>query len=104
MLPSFSTYEIELGHLPCEVYGFLKRIFDPLLIIIDAGKHPFHLHGHNFQAIARSEESAGVFDPTNATQTQYPEIPMRRDTFVLNPQGHVVLRFKADNPGVWLFQ
>jgi iron transport multicopper oxidase len=28
---------------------------------------------------------------------------MRRDTFVLYPQGYIVLRFKADNPGVWLF-
>jgi iron transport multicopper oxidase len=28
---------------------------------------------------------------------------MRRDTFVLRPDGYIVLRFKADNPGVWLF-
>lgn len=28
---------------------------------------------------------------------------MRRDTFVLRPEGHIVLRFQADNPGVWLF-
>lgn len=27
---------------------------------------------------------------------------MRRDTFVLRPQGYIVLRFKADNPGLWL--
>lgn len=28
---------------------------------------------------------------------------MKRDTFVLNAEGHMVLRFVADNPGVWLF-
>ena len=28
---------------------------------------------------------------------------MRRDTFVLKPGGFIVLRFRADNPGVWLF-
>lgn len=28
---------------------------------------------------------------------------MRRDTFVLRPEGYIVLRFQADNPGVWLF-
>lgn len=28
---------------------------------------------------------------------------MRRDTFVLHPEGHMVLRFEANNPGVWLF-
>ena len=78
-----------------------------LLILIDrcldTGKHPFHLHGHNFQAIARSDVNAGAFDATNASMTDYPAIPMRRDTFVLKPQGHIVLRFTADNPGVWLF-
>lgn len=70
---------------------------------LDSGKHPFHLHGHTFQAIARSEEEAGPFDATNASQTVYPEIPMRRDTFVLRPEGHIVLRFQANNPGIWLF-
>lgn len=40
---------------------------------------------------------------TNATQTHYPAIPMRRDTFVLKPEGYIVLRFQADNPGVWFF-
>ncbi|KAF2860222.1 multicopper oxidase [Piedraia hortae CBS 480.64] len=35
----------------------------------DLGKHPFHLHGHNFQVIVRN----------------------------------FVIRFRADNPGVWLF-
>ena len=28
---------------------------------------------------------------------------MRRDTLVLRPDGYIVLRFRADNPGVWLF-
>ncbi|KAH8656996.1 Cupredoxin [Tricladium varicosporioides] len=70
---------------------------------LDSGKHPFHLHGHNFQTIVRSDEDAGVFDAKNSSQIQYPAIPMRRDTLVLHPNGHMVMRFKADNPGVWLF-
>ncbi|KAG4220106.1 hypothetical protein PC116_g31415, partial [Phytophthora cactorum] len=32
-----------------------------------------------------------------------PATPMRRDTLVLFPTGYIVLRFRADNPGVWLF-
>ncbi len=28
---------------------------------------------------------------------------MRRDTLLVRPNGHIVLRFKSDNPGVWLF-
>lgn len=70
----------------------------------DTGKHPMHLHGHAFQAIYRSEESAGFYDPTNVTVNgAFRAIPMRRDTFVIMPEGFFVLRFKADNPGVWLF-
>jgi iron transport multicopper oxidase len=67
----------------------------------DVGKHPFHLHGHNFQAIWRSDENAGDYDPT--TNISFPAIPMRRDTFMIRPGGNIVLRFTADNPGVWLF-
>ena len=28
---------------------------------------------------------------------------MRRDTILVAPNGHVVLRFRTDNPGVWVF-
>ncbi|KAI1388946.1 multicopper oxidase [Hypoxylon trugodes] len=70
---------------------------------LDTGRHPFHLHGHNFQALYRSEDLAGTFEDANLTEADYPEIPMRRDTFVLFDTGFIVLRFRADNPGIWLF-
>lgn len=63
----------------------------------DAGKHPFHLHGHNFQAVVRSDEDAGFYDADN--HTAFPAMPMRRDTFMVRPNGNFVVRFKADNPG-----
>jgi iron transport multicopper oxidase len=66
---------------------------------LDTGKHPFHLHGHNFQVIARSDDNGGSYS-NNVT---FPKIPMRRDTILVRPLGYIVLRFKADNPGVWLF-
>lgn len=70
----------------------------------DTGKHPFHLHGHVFQAVYRSEENAGFYDSTNTTVTNaFKAAPMRRDTFVVEPSGFFVVRFRADNPGVWLF-
>lgn len=28
---------------------------------------------------------------------------MRRDTILVRPNGYIVLRFRSDNPGVWLF-
>ncbi|KAL7963551.1 Cupredoxin [Trichoderma compactum] len=70
---------------------------------LDSGRHPFHLHGHAFQAIHRSEEEAGTFEDEALTESDYPSVPMRRDTLVIWPNGNIVMRFKADNPGVWLF-
>jgi iron transport multicopper oxidase len=67
----------------------------------DPGKHPFHLHGHAFQVVTRSEADAGFFVPGNVTAL--PTTPMKRDTVLVRPNGHVVLRFRADNPGVWIF-
>ena len=55
----------------------------------DDGKHPFHLHGHNFQVL-----------PLDGP---YPAFPVRRDTVTVPALGGLRLRFRADNPGVWLF-
>lgn len=67
----------------------------------DTGKHPFHLHGHDFQVIYRSPEEWGLYDSQN--HTAFPSVPMRRDTFMVRPEGNFVIRFRADNPGIWLF-
>ncbi|KAJ2893586.1 iron transport multicopper oxidase fet3 [Zalerion maritima] len=91
-----------------QVYGtwtnpFVYEKDEVIQIVInnlDPGRHPFHLHGHHFQAIYRSEEEAGEFDPETA---EFPDRPMRRDTLVIQPDGNMVVRFKADNPGVWVF-
>jgi len=31
-----------------------------------------------------------------------PAVPMRRDTWLIAPNGYTVIRFVADNPGVWV--
>ncbi len=64
----------------------------------DPGKHPFHLHGHAFQTVIRSGEDAGFY----ANNGSYAEVPMRRDTVMVRPNGHMVLRFRADNPDMFL--
>lgn len=69
----------------------------------DAGKHPWHLHGHDFQVLARSSDNAGDYNPANTTSHANTTTPMRRDTLMVPPNGHFVVRFRADNPGVWLF-
>ena len=84
------------------VYGsstnsfILKRneVIEIVLNNDDPGKHPFHLHGHAFQAIVRSQQDAGFY---NGNET-LPKLPMRRDTFMVHPRGNIVLRFRADNP------
>ena len=91
------------------VYGGYTNAFvldkDDIVDIVlnneDTGKHPFHLHGHAFQAIYRSPENAGAW--TNANESQFAATPMRRDTLYVLPTGNFVIRFKADNPGVWFF-
>ncbi|WVR04856.1 hypothetical protein IAU60_001868 [Kwoniella sp. DSM 27419] len=69
----------------------------------DAGFHPFHFHGHEFQIVHKS------FDVTSNDTTVNPAIdesqknPARRDTIVIPPTGSVTLRWRADNPGAWMF-
>ncbi|KAL1626493.1 hypothetical protein SLS56_006804 [Neofusicoccum ribis] len=76
-------------------------IIDIVLNNDDTGKHPFHLHGHAFQVIHRSDDDAGHYDASN--HSAFPSVPARRDTVLVRPSGNFVIRFKADNPGVWLF-
>lgn len=71
----------------------------------DPGKHPFHLHGHDFQVLTRGADDSGDWDEEalrNGSVT-YPTTPMRRDTLLVRPNGHFVIRFRSDNPGVWIF-
>lgn len=86
------TNQFVLGH---------NQVIEIVLNNDDPGKHPFHLHGHVFQTIHRSAENAGYFDASN--HSAFPATPMRRDTILVRPQGNIVLRFRSDNPGVWLF-
>jgi iron transport multicopper oxidase len=66
---------------------------------LDSGRHPFHLHGHHFQSIYRGAEETGTFEEAGVVEADFPSTPMRRDTLVIWPEGNIVLRFRADNPG-----
>ncbi|KAL1839341.1 hypothetical protein VTJ49DRAFT_1637 [Mycothermus thermophilus] len=65
----------------------------------DTSAHPFHLHGHHFQVVYRAPSEAGVWP---GRDENYTSVPPRRDTVTVQPNSYVVLRFKANNPGVWL--
>lgn len=84
------------------------EVIEIVLNNMDPGKHPFHLHGHTFQVVSRSEgtdddENPQIYDPSNPEHNKFPDNPMMRDTVMVNENGFVVLRFKAANPGVWFF-
>lgn len=73
----------------------------------DTGKHPFHLHGHAFQVVVRgpdyTDETDPIpYDPSNFTSDVL-DYPLVRDTVYVRPQSYFVIRFKANNPGVWFF-
>lgn len=90
-----------------EVYGSYTHSFvlekDEIVQInlnnLDPGRHPFHLHGHNFQALHRAPEEGGTIEDTNPQEADFPRVPMRRDTLMVWPNGNIIMRFKADNPG-----
>ncbi|KAH8804527.1 iron transport multicopper oxidase FET3 [Xylogone sp. PMI_703] len=62
--------------------------------------HPFHLHGHQFQVCERPSSGEGTYD---GGTRNFQQIPMRRDVLSVNANSYGVIRFRADNPGVWLF-
>lgn len=94
--------------LSTEVYGpqtqaFILKHLDMVEIVLnnlDAGKHPFHLHGHVFQLVGRGP---GVYDGNTSNVEWHLDNPARRDTIQVPDGTFVILRFRADNPGVWFF-
>ncbi|KAL3444054.1 Cupredoxin [Aspergillus insuetus] len=98
------THPFVLGH---------NQVVEIILNNGDTGSHPFHLHGHNFQVVSRYPTYAdGFFNYADSDEpvaynasdhSSFPAYPARRDTLVAPPQGYFVIRFLADNPGVWLF-
>lgn len=77
---------------------------------LDDGAHPFHLHGHSFYVLSRyrTDRRAG-WGSYNPFDGQKPPpggldvtAPLLKDTVVVPRRGHVVVRFRADNPGIWM--
>ncbi|RHZ82297.1 hypothetical protein Glove_109g260 [Diversispora epigaea] len=62
--------------------------------------HPFHLHGHTFWIIA---SGPGVTMANISTSKYNLKNPVIRDTTIVPANGHIVIRYIADNPGVWAF-
>ncbi|KAK4041644.1 putative laccase precursor [Parachaetomium inaequale] len=87
------------------------RIFFP-------AAHPMHLHGHDFALLRQSSNNwfddaernttgeGAWFTPKNLNcQNEHIKCknPPRRDVVLLPASGYVIIAFKADNPGAWIF-
>jgi hypothetical protein len=114
---------LALRHLPRESWDanqlvpFIRyRARKPLWVDIiinnlDDDSHPFHLHGYSFYVVAshHTERGWGSYSPYAKTgdASIRPQInragPLKKDTVNVPSKGYVVLRFEADNPGIWMF-
>ena len=100
----------------CKCIHRLKVGIDDIVEIVaynlaDKIPHPLHLHGHKFHIMA-----TGTFDDSMGEKTlkfhealtlnvtgKNVEDPPFKDTAVLPYPGFVRFRFRASNPGFWLF-
>ncbi|KAK8014122.1 hypothetical protein PG990_007418 [Apiospora arundinis] len=67
--------------------------------------HPMHLHGHDFLILGRSPpqgEPRAFSTPQDGGSLNLVN-PTRRDVTMLPGNGWLVVAFRADNPGNWLF-
>ncbi|CAE6443593.1 unnamed protein product [Rhizoctonia solani] len=76
--------------------GAVDLIINNLDTAID---HPYHMHGMTFWIIA---EGSGSLSLEEAESVSYNTTnPIRRDTHIIPASSWAVLRFEANNPGVW---
>ncbi|KAM7270699.1 hypothetical protein ACFE04_029913 [Oxalis oulophora] len=80
-------------------YGAQVQIVLQDTSIISTENHPIHLHGYDFYIIA---EGFGNFNPKTDTAKFNLIDPPQRNTAAVPVGGWSVIRFVADNPGVWL--
>uniref|UniRef100_A0ACD5Y3Z1 Uncharacterized protein n=1 Tax=Avena sativa TaxID=4498 RepID=A0ACD5Y3Z1_AVESA len=66
--------------------------------LIAKESHPMHLHGFNFFVLA---QSFGNYDATTAAPQFNLVNPQERNTIAVPTGGWAVIRFVADNPGIW---
>ncbi|KAF4120553.1 Multicopper oxidase with three cupredoxin domains [Geosmithia morbida] len=75
---------------------------------VDGTGYPFHLHGFDFYVVGSHQANGGRdhYDPFDSKKPRGGpfnlENPVSKDTVYVPPHGYVVIRFKADNEGIWL--
>jgi iron transport multicopper oxidase len=92
-----------------EVYGQVNpyvlkhgEIVEIVINNLNTNLHPWHMHGHQFQLIDRPDPGWGKFNGTFRPGFPH-KSPVLRDTIMVQDDSWAVIRFRADNPGVWPF-
>eukprot|EP01126_Amoeba_proteus_P060680 TRINITY_DN8057_c0_g1_i10.p1 TRINITY_DN8057_c0_g1~~TRINITY_DN8057_c0_g1_i10.p1 ORF type:complete len:451 (-),score=58.52 TRINITY_DN8057_c0_g1_i10:87-1361(-) len=86
----FSTSSIE-------VYD--GEVIDLLFNNHDTGQHPIHLHGYKFWILGYGLPKSGNYNENFKLDF---ENPIKRDVATVRDESWLYLRFRANNPGVWL--
>ncbi|KAJ3309889.1 ferroxidase fet3 [Blyttiomyces sp. JEL0837] len=119
-LVSVGSNKVSVNSLPSTSNAVpikIGQVVQLILVNDDGGEHPFHLHGHVFWVMA-SGIATKMSDVPNSFSNSN---PLRRDTVTVpacpsddngclnatdgsgSQFGYTIIRFVADNPGVWLF-
>ncbi|KAJ8764155.1 hypothetical protein K2173_005068 [Erythroxylum novogranatense] len=80
-------------------YGSRVQLVIQDTSIVTPENHPIHLHGYDFYIIA---EGFGNFNPKKDKSKFNLVDPPLRNTVAVPSNGWAVIRFVADNPGVWI--
>ncbi|XP_055883560.1 uncharacterized protein LOC129925978 [Biomphalaria glabrata] len=84
------------------------------LVVIDEGlpydaNHPMHLHGYSFRVIGIDRinstttlEEVKAMDSRGELNRSKTKAPLK-DSVTVPDGGYTIVRFKADNPGIWFF-
>ncbi|KAG6403564.1 hypothetical protein SASPL_135789 [Salvia splendens] len=80
-------------------YGSNVQVVLQDTAIVSTEDHPLHLHGYHFYVVG---QGFGNFNPRRDTARFNLVDPPLRNTINVPVGGWTVIRFVADNPGVWL--
>lgn len=87
--------------IPDFLYPVYIQYGDIIQVVVnnpEMGPRPIHVHGHHFWVMGMGGQGDGTYNP-NKHSLQYNGV--RRDTVLVKEESWLVIRFRADNPGVW---
>lgn len=100
LFSSLAGLDPGMGNVNSQYYALqYGEVVDLVVNAIGDQPHPIHLHGHDFWVMGMGRPLDGNY----ANQSLNMVDPVLRDTVQLQDHSWAVLRFKADNPGVWAF-